>query len=158
MEVCSNCGAFTDQLNDETGWCYECSPPICERCGGEQHPDHRYNGYHPAEISEVIVKNGRKLCRRCIKEIWLEEHANEIERYIAEGLSYRQAIEKVSSNNRAVCIICSTPIPGRHKSSTIFCTKTPDCRKAKKKYVRLIQRKGLTRDSALEKVLRERAA
>jgi hypothetical protein len=72
---------------------------------------------------------------------------------MAGGLSYTQACKEVSSENRAVCIICAGTIQGRSKSKTLFCTKTPRCRSAQRRYERLITRHRYSKERALEEVI-----
>lgn len=155
MEVCPSCGKFITVLNEETGWCYECSPPICSICGGQPHFDHRFKDPVIAPGSEVIYKFGKLICRRCIKNQWLVDHADEIEYHMTRGLGFTKACEAVNLDNRAVCVICDEHIVGRHKARTLFCTRHKRCRKAQSKYKRLMERYQLDRAEALEKVLIE---
>lgn len=135
MEICPSCGSFADKLNELTGWCIECSPPCCQRCGGE------------------LIKG--TLCQKCAKEQWLAFFADEIEYFLSEGFSYSQAIQEIYNRNRAVCVVCAAPIPGRSQATTLFCAKNEGCRKARRRYHKLVYEKGMTRSLALEQVLVE---
>src|SRR5215831_9979991 len=136
MDVCPSCGDFVNELNPATGFCLSCSPLNCMRCGNER------------------TTPGHKFCITCQRTNWLERNADALEKEMAEGQSFRQAIEIVSRENRATCIICGSAIVGRSKASTIFCTKTSACRRARGRYSKLIERKGFSKDLALEVVLR----
>jgi hypothetical protein len=136
-EVCPSCGEFTLGLNALTGFCLECSPYSCSRCGG-------FTG-----------NNGHKLCIRCQREEWWERNADQIELYLSRGMSLSEARGRIRRENRAVCISCAQPIPGRSRQTTIFCTRTQACKTAKRRYLWNIQ-KGIPRDLALEQALQER--
>lgn len=150
--VCPSCGNFVRDINDETGWCLTCSPPSCSRCHGGIHTDGR-NGATYVSDSEVIWKSGRWLCRKCIRELWVEHNADRIEEFMLIGLSYHQAVRRVKNENRAVCVVCSSPIPGRHRAQTLFCKRTKACRTAKSKYLWKINHYGMSPEDALEEVL-----
>jgi hypothetical protein len=132
--VCPNCGDFAE-LNNITGWCYECSPATCDKCNGPRTSDH-------------------KLCIGCQREAWYERNADQLECYIAQGLNLNEAKSKIISENRAICVVCSSPIPGKHKKDTLFCKKNKECRQAKWRYSWAV-RKGKSKEAALEESLRE---
>lgn len=134
-EVCSNCGNFVSELNSVTGWCYECSPPTCINCNGPRTSDH-------------------KLCIGCQRAAWYERNADQLEDYIAQGLSLSEAKSKIIRENRAVCVVCSSEISGKHKKNTLFCEKNKGCRNAKWRYEWGVK-KGLPKEQALEDALRE---
>lgn len=134
-EVCPNCGDLVEALNYDTGWCSECSPSVCSKCGGPRTSDH-------------------KLCIGCQRANWYERNADQLERYIAQGLTLSEAKSKIIRENRAICVVCSSEIPGKHKSNTLFCKKNQECRKARWLYQERL-RKGLPKEQALEEALRE---
>jgi hypothetical protein len=134
-EVCSNCGDFVERLNEETGWCYSCSPPTCNKCGGPRTSDH-------------------KVCIGCQREAWYERNAEQLEEYISKGLSLSEAKSKIIGENRAICVVCSSSIPGKHKKNTLFCKKNEECRKSRWKYLERIKQ-GKSQEEALEYALRE---
>jgi hypothetical protein len=136
IEVCPNCGDFTESLNESTGFCRECSPKVCSRCG------------------EVPPSIGHSLCIQCQRETWWERNADQLEVYLSQGISLSDAREKIENENRAICISCGTPIPGRHRESTIFCSRTEECRRAKRSYIWKIE-KGMPKDLALEEVVEQ---
>ena len=134
-EVCPNCGNYVDELNEEEGWCFECAPAKCKRCSGERTSTNKY-------------------CISCQRILWYERNAEKLEEYIAEGLSLSEAKSKIIRENRAICVVCSSEIQGKHKSNTLFCKKNSECRKARKKFFRLIAI-GKSQVEALELALRE---
>lgn len=136
VEVCPNCGDFTESLNETTGFCKKCSPRVCSRCG------------------EVPPNDGHSLCIACQRELWWERNADQLEVYIAQGQTLSEARERIEVENRAICISCSQPIPGRHRETTLFCARTEQCRKAKRSYIWKIE-KGIPRDLALEEVVEQ---
>jgi len=133
--VCPECGEFVASLNPSTGWCFDCSPVNCERCGGPRTSDHKF-------------------CISCQRLNWLERNADRIEELISEGYTFSQAKSKILGENRAICIICSSEIPGKHKSNTLFCKKNKGCRKARKIFFALVSN-GMPQSEALEQTLRE---
>jgi len=135
LEVCPECGNFCDALNEHTGWCYQCSPPNCDKCGGPRTSDH-------------------KTCISCQREAWVIRNADRLEELIAQGLDYSNAKSKIVSENRAICVVCSSEIPGKHKQNTLFCKKNKECRKARKRYIRGLGN-GKSKVESLEEALRE---
>lgn len=135
FEVCPSCGEFTDMLNSATGFCLECSPRQCSRC-------------------ESVISNGHSFCIKCQRELWWERNADQIELYIYQGYSLRQARRLIVDENRAVCIACSEAIPGRNRETTLFCSRHKSCKTAKRRYLWKIE-KGVPKDIALEQVLEQ---
>jgi hypothetical protein len=135
IEVCPSCGDFVNSLNPRTGFCLDCTPRVCSRCGG-------------------VVSRGHHECIRCQRVKWWEENADRLELYISRGLSLSEARRKIKNENRAICISCASPIPGRHRQSTLFCSRTYECRKAKRSYLWKVE-KGVPRDIALEQVVHQ---
>jgi hypothetical protein len=138
LDVCPECGNFCDApLNESTGWCSDCSPPVCNRCGGPRTSDH-------------------KLCISCQRLQWIERNADQLEEYIALGFTFSEAKRKITSENRAICVVCTSPIPGKHKKNTLFCKKNEECRKARWRYLERVKQ-GKPKAEALEEALREGA-
>ena len=125
---CAECCQFVEELDEFTGWCYECS------------------GTAPPSKVIVVYLLG-------IKDSWFERNADELERVMAQGLTLPLAVESVLRRNRPRCLCCGNIIEygtmGRH----MFCRKRPECRTAARrlKYYRLDKR--LNYDEALRKTL-----
>src|SRR4051794_6916074 len=126
LNVCPNCGKYAD-LTEMTGWCAECSPSICTRCGNSFAHD------TPRRI----------VCSTCREKRWLEENADRIEDHIIDGLSYTAAKTAVRRENRPICLCCGVKIV-----KGFFCTTKPDCRKAFHRYKWRLS-KGMTQERAL---------
>jgi len=116
--VCPNCGEFTDVLLEKTGWCRSCSyfgtgrtSILCDGCGKE-----RYS--NP--------------CSSCKQTDWLKRNADALERYIIAGLSFREAEKRIREEQSPICVNCGDRIKG--SSDAFFCTKRPECRRAKRIY------------------------
>jgi hypothetical protein len=135
MEVCPNCGSYVDELNEEEGWCYDCAPARCKKCGGERTSTNKY-------------------CISCQRENWYERNAEQLEAYMAKGLTLSEAKSKIIRENRAICVVCSSEIHGKHKSNTLFCLKNKECRRARKKYFTFIAQ-GQSKEEALTEALRD---
>lgn len=125
QEFCPSCGNFFDQLNEDTGWCPECSGTpssnSCLRCGDP--------------ISEESQR--RDHCSKCRKQIWLENNADAIEIVMAtEIVTVAKAKETVRANNRPICLSCKKPIKGGTNGKSFFCTTTTACKVAHERYVR----------------------
>lgn len=145
-EVCPSCGSFVTKLLSDTGWCLNCSELIilkggakyCERCG------------------KKTDDSSHTKCRSCRRDFWLTEHANEIERYMADGYSFKISCDLVRIHNSrpAQCLRCGAFIKKAPNGRTFFCTK-PLCRKAQNrlKWLRYNHKKSL--EAALKTVLEE---
>jgi hypothetical protein len=133
IEVCPNCGDFCATLNPRSGFCLDCSPKECSRCGG-------------------VVGNAHNLCTKCRRAKWWEDNADQLELYISRGLPLSEAKRKVNNENIAICVSCSEQISGRHKQSTLFCSRHQQCKTAKRSYLWKCE-KGVPRDIALEQVI-----
>jgi RNA polymerase-binding transcription factor DksA len=90
----------------------------------------------------------------CRKEAWYKRNADRLEELIAKGLSLAEAKREIAGENRAICIVCGEPIPGRHRGSTMFCTRTEKCRKVQGKFYYRVKN-GIEPAHALDEVLRE---
>lgn len=120
QDYCPSCGKFVDELDDASGWCFECSgtgETRCIACGEKFRKDQPH----------------RKLCHGCRDERWLERHANELEVYLEFGARISFAKREVYKQNRPVCIACGNPIKGA-ADGTIFCTRTIDCKRWQRRY------------------------
>jgi len=117
---CPNCGNFVDDLDEASGWCFECSGTgeiHCIACGDVFHRDQPH----------------RKLCPGCRHERWLENHADELEIYLSYGARISFAEREVYKQNRPVCIACGNPIKGA-SDRAMFCNRTIECRRWKRRY------------------------
>lgn len=83
-------------------------------------------------------------------------NADHIEHYMLKGESLYQAIDSLRSEvkQHKTCPCCGGFIKrgGRH---SVFCRKTPQCRRLVRRYVYLYERKGYTKPEALAEVLQE---
>jgi hypothetical protein len=136
--LCPNCGDLVHGLSEKTGWCFSCTEGelifTCERCN-----------------IEFKSKTHRPYCTYCRELNWLEAHANELEEYMIEGLTFNQARAKVRVNHRPVCLGCGSLMP----KAGFFCKTRPSCRKL---YTRFHKKrlKGMSVQTALEQVLGDR--
>jgi len=119
-EFCPSCGSFVDRIVAETGWCVVCSGDTQAVCIG---------------CNDLFVKDQphRKLCPWCREERWLLRHADEIERYLADGFSIHYARREIYESNRPVCISCGNPIKGA-TNGAMFCKQTIECRRWRRRY------------------------
>jgi len=125
-DYCPNCGNFVDELDDASGWCFECAGTgeiRCIACNGKFHKDQPH----------------RKLCPGCRDERWLGRHANELEDYLSFGARLGFAKREVYKRNRPVCISCGDPIKGAADGAT-FCKRTIECRRWRRRYRTLRER------------------
>lgn len=134
-EFCTECGNFVVELNEATGWCFDCSKelgyivPSCPHCGEES-----ING---------------KLCSRCKYVRWLERNADAIESVMAIQCVTASAAKRiVRESNRPICNSCGNPIKGGQKDKHYFCRKNPECVKAHTAYSYHIRNKP--HDEALQ--------
>lgn len=149
-EICPSCGSFVTYLFPFSGWCFNCTWPlidtetathvgICESCG------------------EQVDGLYRKKCRKCRDSDWLLDHADEIDRCLANGLSVwkaRQILRRHVQANGQKCLSCGGPMHKATKGVGYFCMK-PKCRSAQNRLKRLIYEKGFDRTIALQTVLDE---
>lgn len=131
QEFCTECGYFVNELNDETGWCNDCSkelgyvvaPSVCPRCG------------------EPSLR-GLSTCGRCKYSTWLERNADEIERVMAtQVVTVRVAKRVVQQQNRPICNSCQQPIKGGQKGRHYFCRVKPECIRGSNVYERNLKTK-----------------
>lgn len=99
-------------------------------------------------------------CNKCSKkarsavEAFLLNNADHIEHYMLKGQSLYQAIDSMRHEvqQHKTCPACGGVIKrgGRH---SVFCRKTPQCRRLVRRYVYLYEKKGYTKPEALAEVL-----
>lgn len=144
LEFCSECSDFK-VLDDVTGWCRDCTMrhypkhQYCENCGKGFDDD----------------RQRRALCPRCRSAEWVVNNADKIELYIAAGLTYSLAVERVSFDNRPICLSCKRKVKGGIKGRTVFCTETAKCRTSARRYKYYKNNKGYNEAHALELVLQK---
>lgn len=137
-EYCPNCGGWFDALDNETGWCNECSQQIdhrakCSHCGG------------------VLVDTSRSMCHTCRQEQWYTTHGDELEFVmIVKGYSLYQAKLHIARITRPICQSCRKPIKGAAPGA-LFCKQNKECRSRHGKFRRLVKQ-GMSRIDALDKV------
>lgn len=116
---CPSCGEFDKRILEEEGWCADCvseyKSPLCRHC------------------EDKLSDPSSTICNSCKREMWLARNADELERYINEGLPVYKAIRQVFEDNRPFCICCGQPIYGG-KSSALFCKRSASCRSAQRRY------------------------
>lgn len=125
---CAECCRFVDELDEFTGWCYECS------------------GTAPPQKVFVIYLLG-------IKDSWFDRNADELDRVLADGLNLSLAVEVVLKRNRPRCLCCGNIIDYGTNGRHLFCRKNAECRTAARrlKYYRL--EKSMSYKEALSKTL-----
>lgn len=75
-EFCPNCGNFVSALNDETGWCYNCSPDASSGIisnwlnTNANHVEHYIAQGNSVTVSiNIVADNLRPICVVCSEEI-----------------------------------------------------------------------------------------
>lgn len=146
-EVCPNCGDFVTHLLPATGWCFRCSQAfvlgsgkevkICTSCGR-------------ATSDETHAR-----CWHCRHEDWLKEHANQIERYMAQGFSFTVAKDLVRIHHGKLkqCLRCGVSMKKSSRGENYFCTTKKECRSAQRKLKWLMYNHRVPREQALKQVL-----
>lgn len=130
-ELCPNCGNFVHSLNELTGFCEDCTGVGVSRKKAPTPSD--------------------KALRL---ELWLRENADIIEYTMLEyNLTAKDAIRLIARNEKPHCQCCGDEMPhttiGRH----IFCTKKPQCRKARRFYRYLVYEKNVSKEDSLRRTL-----
>ena len=121
-EFCPDCGEFVDELNEWTGFCFDCTPST-----------------HPPQIAPLSRV-----------ERYLTRYAEVIEHIMqVQNTTARLAIVEVHATYRATCIICHNPIKHGTHGRHFICNSTPECKKARRRYKYLIYDKGFTKEAAL---------
>jgi hypothetical protein len=122
---------------------------VCSNCGEFVEELDSYTGW----CETCSPGNGKATYIRI--ETWLKVNADELEHYISEGVSFRQAVKSLA-NDRPKCIVCGGSIAHAARSS-IFCRKTPQCRRYSRRYVYLYREANprLTKVEALATIFSE---
>lgn len=152
-EVCPNCGNFVDRLVEFTGWCFRCSLPTILSIN-EAGEVTKVNSC--IACGKAVGDNTHRKCRDCRYKDWLLEHGDEIDRCLANGISFYRARRLVSehANDGLTCKSCGGPLKKPPRGIAYFCMKS-QCRTAQNKLSRLMYEKGIKRETALEIVLGE---
>lgn len=136
VDYCPACGKWDQELLDHTGWCVSCSMAhqpdtlFCKRC------------------SNPFPRNKNGLyCSPCKDLNWLEQHIDEVEDLMLQGLSFSAAKKKVAAQVRPICVVCHQPIKGG-KRNALFCRSSLTCITGHRRYRSLIN-KGMPSDIAL---------
>jgi len=119
LQICPDCGEFVDELNEQTGWCFNCSPSA-----------------HHNSVSRVE--------RWLIRYADTVEFVMQV-----QSITAKLAIIEVHATYKATCIICHSPIKHGTHGRHFLCNSTPECKKARRRYKYLIYDKGLTKEAAL---------
>lgn len=125
--LCPSCGQWTFWLDENSGFCGGCAEldPFCTQCGRKYEPD-------------AFTKD---ICIDCKKKNWLIKNADAIEAYMMQGLSFSRAQQEVYKDNRPDCLCCGQPMKGA-KNGALFCSKTPQCIRARRRFRTLYERHG----------------
>lgn len=133
-ELCPLCGNFVDRLNEQTGFCVQCSTSV---------------GVFE-DKGPTLVKSER--AQRL--ELWLLENADTIEDImLSDSITAKEAIKIIAQNGKPACQICGDDMPHTTAGRHIFCTKRPECRKARRYYRYLVYEKHIDKEQALNKTL-----
>lgn len=131
--LCPNCGEFVDELDDVTGFCNSCSN----------------NG-----VGSLDEKDPTPTAKAKKIELWLHENADRIESFmLAENVNARFAIRELMQEDKPRCLICGNDMPHTTSGRHMFCTKQPECRKARRYYRYLVYEKNESKEKALEQTL-----
>lgn len=128
--ICPSCGHW-HILNEITGHCADCSPDYCISCGSQFYPDAKW----------------RKVCWACRDEAWLKKYADPIEALLSFGYTLDQTRLLVSRDFAPRCTHCGGFIKSG-RGETLFCTKFPQCRSAKRRYRTLVRKYNGNRSMA----------
>lgn len=121
---------------------------LCPRCGDLVTPGYfNYNeGWCRACVKAENIHQLSKL------ESFLEQNADHLEYYLAQGLTLSKAIDKVRADVAPTCISCGGFIK-RASRYAVFCRTNPTCKKRQKRYEYLVYRKGFSKAEALSEVI-----
>lgn len=132
-ELCPNCGEFFDCLNDDTGFCGNCSKELGVGVSSSETP--------------TIVQESRI-------EVWLRRNADILESSMLEQqIPAKEAIKKLAEETKVYCLCCGNQIQRATNGRHFFCNKQPHCRKARRYYKYLQYEKGFSKELALEKAV-----
>lgn len=133
-DLCPSCGEF-NHLREDTGFCNDCSPgDFCDTCGNLFSPD----------------QQTRTTCSTCRYERWLAKHADRLEEFIAEGLTFSEAKKKVREQSKTICISCGTPL-AQHRGR--LCTTNKKCKSVRVRTRYNVTVKGMSKEEALREAL-----
>jgi len=137
VEVCCSCGTLVVVLDPVSGWCFTCAPPACVKCGES------FSAYGQR----------RDLCAKCRRELWDQQNADALERYMGVGLTLTQARLCVKEDKKPRCLCCGEVIAYGNPDRDHFCKRTYECRRAARRYKYYRRDKKMTPDLALVQVV-----
>jgi len=130
-DLCPNCGKFVDHLDEQTGFCDSC-----------------------AGVGSVNTKDPTPIDKAEKLELWLTQNADTIESLmLADNVTAKFAIREILNSERPKCATCGTEMPHTTNGRHIFCTKKPECRRARRYYRYLIYEKHTSKEDALKLTL-----
>lgn len=131
--LCPNCGEFVDELDEVTGFCDSCSN----------------NG-----VGSLNEKGPTPLAKAKKIELWLQANADRIESLmLADNVTAKFAIRELMQEDKPRCKTCGDDMPHTTAGRHMFCTKKPECRKARRYYRYLVYEKNTKKAKALEQTL-----
>lgn len=77
---------------------------------------------------------------------------------LTDNITAKDAIRIIVQNGKPACQICGDEMPHTTSGRHFFCTKRPECRKARRYYRYLVYEKGIEKDHALRNTLERFAA
>jgi len=129
--LCPNCGEFVDHLDEQTGF--------CDTCTG---------------VGSVNTKGPTPTDKASKLESWLRENADTIESMmLADNVTAKFAIREILQSERPTCRTCGDSMPHTTNGRHIFCTKKPECRRARRYYRYLVYEKHTDKEKALAQTL-----
>lgn len=128
-EFCSSCGYFVDELDETTGWCYNCA-----------RLDNNDRTGSVLSVSKM--------------ELALRANADRVEFYISTAnASVSQAL-LLAQQDGPTCIVCGNPM--KHASrGALICRKNKECRRISRRYTYLYRERGLTKIEAIAQIMGE---
>lgn len=134
-DLCPNCGEFVDHLDKVTGFCDKCS------------------GVGSVNTKGPTPSKAQKI------ELWLQQNADRIESFmLAENVNAKFAIRELMQLEKPHCRTCGNEMPHTTAGRHIFCTKKPECRKARRYYRYLVYEKHESKEKALKLTLERYAS
>ncbi len=130
-----------------TGWCWNCSEGLilgidgevrrCDKCGN------------------AVGDETHSKCWSCRQMEWIEEHVNEIERYMAQGFSFTVSkdLVRIHHTAKARCLRCGDSMKKATNGVSYFCTNRKECRTAQRKLKWQMYHHRVPRERALKIVL-----
>lgn len=94
-------------------------------------------------------------CWRCREEDWLKLHANQIERYMAQGFSVTVSkdLVRIHHSKTKKCLRCGASMKKASRGENYFCTNNKECRSAQRKLKWQMYNHRVPREKALKIVL-----